>query len=83
MAAFAFRLAREATGELLATYKAKGSRRELAGRPRFINAFARARARIRAMDVRYVSEPDPIRQAVLEMYVAVAVGAPYNDFDTH
>jgi hypothetical protein len=83
MAAFAFRLAREATGELLATYKAKGSRRELAERPRFRNAFARAKARIRSMDVRFVPESDPIRQAVLEMYVAVAVGAPYNEFATH
>ena len=83
MAAFAFRLAREATGELQATYKPQGSRRDLAARPRFKKAFDRAKARIRAMDVRFVSESNPIRQAVLEMYVAVAVGARYNDFDTH
>ena len=82
-ATFAFRLAREATGDLQASYKPQGSRRDLAARPAFRKAFDRAKARIRAMQVRFVSEPEPIRQAVLEMYIAVAVGARYNDFDTH
>jgi hypothetical protein len=35
------------------------------------------------MSVRYVDEPDPISQALLEIYVAVTTGARYNDFDTH
>ena len=42
-----------------------------------------AKARIRNMQVRYVHEPDPLRQAPLEIYVAVATQARYNDFDTH
>ena len=35
------------------------------------------------MDLRFVDEADPIRQALLEIYVAVVLGTPYNDFDTH
>jgi hypothetical protein len=35
------------------------------------------------MHVQYVHEPDPLRQALLEIYVAVVTGAKYNDFDTH
>jgi hypothetical protein len=48
-AAFAFRLAREETGEVQASYKSEGSRRDLAARPRFKRAFGRAKARIRKM----------------------------------
>lgn len=83
MAAFAFRLAREATGLTKATYRPEGSRKELMKNPAFMRAFEKAKARIRAMDVRLVEEPHPIRQCLLEVYVAVSLGTPYNDFDTH
>ena len=84
MAAFAFRLAREATGQLKATYSAgEGSRKALAVDPVFKAEFDAAKARVRQMDFRYVSEPDPVRQAVLEIYCAVALETPYNDFDNH
>jgi predicted GIY-YIG superfamily endonuclease len=82
-AAFAFRLAREATGNLKATYKTEGSRDRLIEDPEFKAAFTSAKARIRNMQLRYVEESDPLRQAVLEMYVAVALATPYNDFDNH
>ena len=84
MAAFAFRLAREATGQLKPTYKAgAGSRSGLAADPDFKAAFDAAKARLRDMDFRYVEEPDPVRQCVLEIYCAVALETPYNDFDNH
>ena len=35
------------------------------------------------MHVRYVHEPEPLRQALLEIYVAVVAEAKYNKFDTH
>ena len=38
---------------------------------------------LRKMDVRFVGESDPVKQALLEIYVAVVSGAKYNDFDTH
>ena len=84
MAAFAFRLAREATGNLVATYqKGEGSRSGLMENEGFVNAFTAAKARIRSMDLRFVEETDPVRQALLEIYVSVVLGTPYNDFDTH
>lgn len=83
MAAFAFRLARESTGNLKASYKPKGSRAHLMTDPEFVSAFEAAKARIRAMDVRFVAEPNPINQTILEVYVAVALQTPYNDFATH
>lgn len=85
MAAFAFRLAREATGRLVAGYVAGGgnTRDELMLDPTFVNAFNAAKARIRAMEFRFVEETDPTRQALLEIYLAVVLDTPYNDFDTH
>jgi hypothetical protein len=84
MAAFAFRLARGATGNTKATYKkGAGSRRDLMLDPAFCDAFDAAKARIRAMELRYVEEADPVRQTLLEIYVAVVLSTPYNDFDNH
>ena len=57
MAAFAFRLARVATGNTRASYKkGEGSRAGLMENPVFAEAFASAKARICAMDLRYVEE---------------------------
>lgn len=82
-APFAFILAREATGRTTATYQTNGSRGELEADPVFAAAFRAAKERVRAMDIRFVQELDPMRQALLEMYVAVALQTPYNDSDTH
>jgi len=79
---FAWLLAREATGRAPA-YTRAGSRKALLSDLIFKAEYERAKSRIRRMEVRYVHEPDPIRQALLEIYVAVATGARYNDFDTH
>jgi len=82
-AALAFRMAREETGNVKASYKTKGSRADLMADPKFKAAFSGAKERIRLMDLRFVAEADPTRQALLEIYVAVALDTPYNDFDTH
>ena len=82
-ATFAFRIARKRTGKLTATYSTKGSRAELEQNPIFAEAFSRAKDRVRAMHIRYVEETDPMRQAILEMYVAVSLETPFNDFDNH
>lgn len=79
---FAWLLAREVTGKK-ATYKRAGSRKALLTDSQFRAEYDRAKQRIRSMSVRYVHEPDPTRQALLEIYVAVATAARYNDFDTH
>ena len=83
MAAFAFRLARKATSNPTATYKKEGSRGNLMENPEFRFAFDEAKKRIRAMELRFVEENDPIRQALLEIYVAVSLDTDYNYFDTH
>jgi hypothetical protein len=80
---FAFKLAREATGHREPGYTAENSRAALAADDGFKQAFAEAKARIRKMEVRYVEEADPLRQTLLEIYVAVVLKTPYNDFDTH
>jgi hypothetical protein len=83
-AAFAFRLAREETGRLKATYKpGDGSRKALMEDTAFREAFTAAKERIRRMDFRCVGEADPLRQCLLEVYCAVALKTPYNDFDNH
>lgn len=82
-APFAFTLARKATGQSKASYLPSGSRKELEKEPVFKEAFDHAKTRVRRMDIRYVGEADPTRQALLEMYVAIALGTPHNDFGTH
>jgi hypothetical protein len=51
--------------------------------PEFAEAFTAAKARIREMEYRYVEETDQNRQALLEIYSAVVLATPYNDFGTH
>jgi hypothetical protein len=79
---FAWRLARDKTG-YRATYKRKGSRRDLLSQSDFRRAYEKAKQRIRKMDVRFIEEAEPLRQTLLEVYVAVATHAKHNDFDTH
>ncbi|MGO9397349.1 MAG: hypothetical protein ACLP19_05810, partial [Xanthobacteraceae bacterium] len=83
-AAFAFQLARKITGNIKAAYRAgTGSRAGLMLDPAFAAAFVAAKERIRAMEYRYVEEADQNRQALLEIYCAIVLGTPYNDFGTH
>lgn len=82
-ATFAFRLARVITGITQATYIAEGSRANLEKHSTFGPTFIAQKQRVRMMQVRYVLEPDPMRQALLEMYVSVSLDTPYNDFDNH
>lgn len=82
-ATFAFRIARQDTGRVRATYRKAGSREALTNDPEFAEAFEAAKRRVATMDIRFVDEPDPTRQALLEIYAATVLGAPYNDFENH
>lgn len=82
-AAFAFRIARQKTGRLRASYKKEGSRAALMRDEAFAAEFRAAKQRLLKMDIRYVEESDPIRQTLLEVYVAVILKTPFNDFDNH
>ena len=79
----AFRIARHTTGRTKAAYTKAGSRAELLKDVAFAAAFRQAKARVAAMDIRYVEESDATRQALLELYVATALGTPFIDFDNH
>jgi hypothetical protein len=82
-APFAFLLAREQTGRITATYKSEGGREAMCLDATFAAIFTSCKLRVRNMDVRFVEEIDPIRQALLEMYVAVALKTPHNSFENH
>jgi hypothetical protein len=82
-ATFAFRIARRQTGRNRPTYTTAGSRQALVNDEVFRRAFEAAKRRVAAMDIRYVEETDPTRQALLEIYAATALATRFNDFDTH
>jgi hypothetical protein len=83
-AAFAFQLARRETGNLAPSYRpGELSRRGLMLAADFKTAFDDGKRRIRQMEYRYVEEIDQNRQALLEMYCAIVLETPFNDFSTH
>lgn len=82
-APFAFRIARRMTGTGKALYTQAGSREVLARNPKFAAAFKAAKKRVAGMDIRFVAEGNPTRQALLEVYAATALRATYNDFNNH
>jgi hypothetical protein len=82
-ATFAFRIAREQSGRLKASYTRVGSRPELLLDPEFAAAFITAKVRLGTLDIRFIEETDPVRQALLEIYVATVLRTPYNDFENH
>ena len=75
-AAFAFQLAREVTGRTKATVSRRSRQ------PRWLDVRPGLCRSIRGcqMEYRYVEETDQNRQALLEIYCAVVLGTPYNDF---
>ena len=82
-ASFAFLLARRETKFTQPVYKnGEGTRAWLMNHQPFVEAFASAKARIREMDFRCVEEEDDTRQALLEIYCAVALSTPFNNFAT-
>ena len=82
-AAFAVLLVREQL-RLVADYRpGPGTRARLSDNAEFAEAFRKAKERVRAMQFRAVEERDQTRQALLEIYCAVALETPYNDFRTH
>ena len=50
---------------------------------KFAAAFVAAKLKMQEMDYRYVEEQDQVRQALPEIYCAVVLKTPFNDFGTH
>ncbi len=82
-ASLAFKIAREATIHKKATYTSDNSREALEKDPSFKAEFERAKQRLSDMEVKFIEENDSLRQCLLQIYVALATEAKYNDFDTH
>jgi hypothetical protein len=82
-APFAFLIARAESKMVAASYKPEGSRADLAKHEVFGPAFIAAKDRVGKMDVRFVEEADPLRQALLEMYASIALATPHNSFENH
>jgi len=82
-AAFAYRLAREVAGITKVPYRKLAPAEDWSIAEPFFSAFPASKERIRKMELRYVFEPDPLTQMLLEVYVATALNTPYNDFDNH
>jgi GIY-YIG catalytic domain len=61
----------------------RGGRNKIEGYAGFAEARERARKRVHAMSFRAVEENDPTRQALLEVYCAIAAETPFNDFGVH
>jgi hypothetical protein len=80
-APFAFNLAKEKAGK-------KGIdisqvRNKLERDPAFSDLFTKAKKRVALMKARTVQIDNPVMQTLFEVYAALALKTPYNDFDTH
>ena len=82
-AAFAYRLARTSCGIVKVSYAAVAPEDDFTLQEPFLSEFGAAKARVRQMEVRVIGEFQPIRQMLLEAYVAVALHTHHNDFDNH
>jgi hypothetical protein len=76
-------MARKETGQTQAAYTTFGSRLQMVKDVVFGPAFIASKLRIRALDLRFVEETDPTRQALLEIYTATVLDTPFNDFANH
>ena len=80
-AAFAFRLARDEFEQ--ANKSARTARKKLASDADFRHMFKAKCGWVGALTVRYVEEPDPIRQTLLEVYAAMMLKTEHNSLDNH
>ena len=80
-AALATLIAREETKHPV-DYR-KGARGRLLADHVFMDAFRRAKERVQKMEFRAVAESDQTRQTLLEVYCAITLKTPHNDFNTH
>ena len=81
-ATFAFILAAEEARKRKFQFR-QMTRAELEDDPEFGEIFRQAKDRVRRMKIRVVEVTDPIEQTVFEVYAALALETPYNNFETH
>jgi hypothetical protein len=82
-ASFAFKRTRRELNRTRASYRSTNSRAALAKNDIFGPAFRRQIDLVRAMEVRFLAVPDPVDQYLLELYAALELDLPLDEFDTH
>ena len=80
---FAFKLAREKTGNIKADYNGDKKRKHLLNDKSFSTAYNQSKNEIKEMDIRFIEVTDPCEQTLFEVYVHMVLETKYNDFDTH
>jgi hypothetical protein len=58
-------------------------RRNLSKDQDFKSVFLEPKKRVAAMEVRFVEIEDPLLQALFEVYAALYLKTPWNDFSNH
>ena len=81
-ATFAFILAFEEAEEQGMAVKSR-TRTELQNDELFGPLYLQAKRRVSRMQIRVVEVSDPIEQTLFEVYAALKLEAPYNDFENH
>ena len=80
-APFAFNLAKEKAARR--GINISQARNELERDLTFKDLFTQAKKRVSLMRIRTVQIDSPVMQTLFEVYAALALKTPYNDFDTH
>lgn len=81
-ATFAFILAKEEATKRSLTVSAPG-RLGMQNDPVFSQLYLSAKDRVGRMQIRVIEVSDPIEQTLFEVYAALTLNTPYNDFQTH
>jgi hypothetical protein len=82
-ASFAFNIARQEFATVIAGMPVAPKRRGLLEHQQFQPLFTAAKARVRGMEFRRVPIPDDNVEAIFEVYVALKLQTPFNNFQTH
>ena len=77
----AWRITKDILNIPVADYKpGHGKKHILANKPKVRKIYQQSKDRIKNMQVKYVSEKDPLKRAILEIYASIVSKSKYNEF---
>jgi hypothetical protein len=80
-ATFAFMIAKEDAEQ--DGINIEKSRHNLENEPSFAELYQQAKVRVSNMQIKVIEIDDPIEQTLFEVYAALELNTPYNEWDTH
>jgi hypothetical protein len=80
-ATFAFMIAKEEADTL--AMDTQKSRDDLQDEPEFVKLYTKAKERVSKMRLMVKENNDPIAQTLFEVYAALELNTPYNEWGTH